>query len=116
MLTKFRARMQGKTGIASPSRRKVADLLRQQEQQTAKRERNYAAGAARLDSLLEFQPGLVHLHDDLLDIVAYLQTLGAHAHSSGHRRLADALGYATATITRATDQVATAATETATQP
>lgn len=116
MIATLRARWQGKNSRAYPSRRKVADILLTQERQTAGRERSHAAGAARLDGPLDFQPGLLDIHEDLLDTTAYLNTLAVHARSSGHRRMADALGFATATVARATDQVATAATETATRP
>ena len=117
MLATFRARMQGKSSRAYPSRREVANLLRKQEHQDGERRRHHDTGAALLDGPLNFQPGLLDLHDDLVDVLAYLEALEYRAMVTCQpRSLGAALAAAGDALGAAIKQVATAATETATQP
>jgi hypothetical protein len=117
VITTLRGRLQGKNSRTYPSRREVANLLRKQEHQADKRRRVHGTGAALLDGPLNFQPGLVALHDDLVDVLAYLDALEYRAMATGQPySLGAAMAAAGDALGAAIKQVATAATETATQP
>ena len=117
MIASIRARMQGKTSRAYPSRRKVANLLTDGARRVhATRAPLHADAAARLDEIAAYQPGLIDLHAELTETEIYLQALVTQARRDGHTALARALEVAASTIAGATSQVAIAATKTTPQP
>ncbi|ONK09454.1 hypothetical protein [Streptomyces sp. MP131-18] len=107
-------RLSGKT-TAHTSQRALREALTAQ----ARRVRNegqdlHELGARRIDGgTLGFQPGLVELHGDLVDIEIYLAALGSEGRRRGHRDLArhiDAAGKTAQTLRGAVAAAAEATT------
>ncbi|TJZ41202.1 hypothetical protein FCH28_37585 [Streptomyces piniterrae] len=88
IFSRFFLTLTGK-GWAYDSVEEVREVIAKNTFETlAERARTHTKGAAGLSSSLDFQPGLVDLHDELHDVWSYLVGLADRATELGHESLA----------------------------
>jgi hypothetical protein len=111
-ITTFVAGFLGKAWAHESIQELNKELDKRADQMNVKRWAEHQAGAARLDSTLDFQPGLVVEHVDMHDSLLYIRALMGAAYSKGHGQLGDELRKAEGAIAAAMHHLAGAAVAT----
>ncbi|MEU3189491.1 hypothetical protein ABZ686_02350 [Streptomyces sp. NPDC006992] len=114
-ISRILARARGRTpAYETPAG--VENALRDQFERVEKRLPAHMYGAAQLEGVLAYQPGLVDLAGEAYDTVLYLEALLTAARSRGHTGLADSLQDAALAYREAAAVLSQAAYSTAPKP